>query len=79
MRGEPPVSWKRTRLVPEVFFRARRIQWLLDQLNQTSLGPLLKEMHSAAEIPQSPAFRDVVTILQILEDQLALKTKETMV
>jgi hypothetical protein len=51
-------------------FTARRAGWLVELLKDQLLGSLPEELQAAAEVPQSEEFQQVVTILNVLTEQL---------
>lgn len=58
-------------------FAARRVAWFAEFLRENVLGTLHVELHTAASLPESSAFRDVTESLARLSRQLDLSLRNT--
>ncbi len=62
----------------ETAFTARRAGWLVQVLKADLLGSLPEEFQSAAHVPHSDEFKQVVSALDTLETQLNAQSRETI-
>jgi len=60
-------------------FAAKRVGWLVALLKEHLLGDLPEQLHAAAELPRSEAFRQIGEGLKQLEGRLEQAPQETLV